>query len=79
MVLNEISGDEQERIRYENALIAELDHNSDIYAAEERGKIEGKIETAKNLLTKGLSIDLIAEATELAVDKVKQLQREVSI
>ncbi|BET30709.1 hypothetical protein wCauBTS_13160 [Wolbachia pipientis] len=40
----------------------------------EKGKIEGKIEVAKNSLKAGVSIDVIAEITGLSVDEIKQLQ-----
>ena len=36
-----------------------------------QGEHQAKIETAKNLLTMGISIDVIAECTGLSVDEIK--------
>ena len=79
MILYEISGDEQERIRYENALIAELDHNSDIYAAEERGEYNKSFQIAKNALLKGSTIEFVSEITGLAIEEIKQVQQEILV
>jgi len=38
------------------------------------GKLEGKLETARNLLTMGLSIEDIAKATGLTVQEVKAIK-----
>jgi predicted transposase/invertase (TIGR01784 family) len=47
----------------------------------EKGKLEGKyeksIQTAKNSLKEGLSIELIAKITELPIEKVKELAKEM--
>ena len=51
------------------------------FDAEQRGKKEGysdgeyqaKIETAKNLIAKKISIDIIADCTGLSVDVIKNL------
>ena len=45
----------------------------------EKGKIEGKIETAKNALLKGSTVEFIADITGLDIFKIKQLQEELSI
>ncbi|MCP3657200.1 MAG: transposase, partial [Herbaspirillum sp.] len=37
------------------------------------GKIEGKIETAKAMLAKNMSIELIAELTGLTEEEIKHL------
>jgi predicted transposase/invertase (TIGR01784 family) len=50
--------------------------------AEEReagkieGIIEGKLETAKNLLKMGLTIEQIIEATELSKEKIEEIKRK---
>ena len=43
----------------------------------EKGKLEGKLETAQNALLKGFSIDDIMAITGLAADRIKELQQEV--
>ncbi|MDR1139687.1 MAG: hypothetical protein LBJ80_01290 [Rickettsiales bacterium] len=44
----------------------------------EKGKTEGKIEVAKNLLKAGAAINLIAESTGLTQAEIKQLQEATS-
>ncbi|MGL9702187.1 MAG: hypothetical protein ACR5K3_00415 [Wolbachia sp.] len=44
----------------------------------EKGKTEGKIEVAKNLLKAGVSVDLIAESTGLSKAEIVQLKEEVT-
>ncbi|MGL9726515.1 MAG: Rpn family recombination-promoting nuclease/putative transposase, partial [Wolbachia sp.] len=44
-----------------------------IQIVHEKGKIEGKIEVAKNSFKAGVSIDVIAEITGLSVNEIKQL------
>ena len=38
-----------------------------------QGEYQAKIETAKNLVAKKISIDIIAECTGLPVDEIKKL------
>ncbi len=45
-----------------------------IQIGHQKGKIEGKIEVAKNSLKAGVSIDVIAQITGLSVDEIKQLR-----
>ena len=51
--------------------------NSIEYAAEERGKQEGRMasreETARNALAEGLSIEIVQKITGLDVDTIKKL------
>ena len=44
----------------------------------EKGKTEGKIEVAKNLLKAGVFVDLIAESTGLPKAEIVQLKEEVT-
>ena len=39
----------------------------------ERGKIEGKIETAKNMLAEGMDIKMISHITELSISEIEKL------
>lgn len=49
--------------------------------AEEKGLLKGKIEKAQevalNLLKMGLSLEQIVQATELTLEQVQNLQREL--
>ena len=42
------------------------------------GRVEGKIETARAMLAKGMEIKLIAEITELSQAQLLQLKAELS-
>ncbi|MDG7056936.1 MAG: hypothetical protein LKM43_02195, partial [Wolbachia endosymbiont of Penenirmus auritus] len=46
--------------------------------ATEKGRKEGKIEVAKNLLKAGVSIDIIAQTTGLPKAEIAQLKEEVT-
>ncbi|WP_423349134.1 Rpn family recombination-promoting nuclease/putative transposase [Wolbachia sp. wLmal] len=45
-----------------------------IQIGREKGKIEGKIEVAKNSLKADVSIDVIAEITDLSLDEIEKLR-----
>jgi hypothetical protein len=42
------------------------------------GEIKGKIETARKMLAKNVSEDLIVEFTGLALDQIKKLKSEIA-
>jgi len=44
-------------------------------AAEKRGKIEGKVEAATNLLKLGVSIVIIIKATGISEEKLIQIKK----
>ncbi|WCR54277.1 MAG: hypothetical protein PG981_001299 [Wolbachia endosymbiont of Ctenocephalides orientis wCori] len=70
---------EIKRIRDEKAVLAyKLDNAREegIQIGEERGRVEGKIEVAKNLLQAGISIDIVSKSTGLSVYEVTQLQEK---
>ncbi|MGL9731924.1 MAG: hypothetical protein ACR5KX_03910 [Wolbachia sp.] len=52
--------------------------NEGVKIGIEKGKTEGKIEVAKNLLKAGVSVDLIAESTDLPKAEIVQLKEEVT-
>jgi predicted transposase/invertase (TIGR01784 family) len=39
----------------------------------EKGKLEGKLEVARNLLANGISPDIIAKSADLSLEKVRAL------
>ncbi|RWR11862.1 transposase [Siminovitchia fortis] len=44
---------------------------------EEKGKLEGKREVARRMLNKGLSVNLIAEVTQLNKEEIEKLRKEL--
>lgn len=70
--LNKIRADEElmERIRLEEAY--ELDENTKLANAEERGEKRNKIETAKKMLAENMDIALISKLTELSIEEIKK-------
>jgi predicted transposase/invertase (TIGR01784 family) len=64
-----------EQVRsYEDSLKYYRDLKNSLDTAKEEGKIEGKIEVAKNLLNSGISIDLIIKSTGLSEAEIKKLK-----
>ena len=69
-----------------NMLIAEYSYETDIKVqrreafrlGKEEGAEQTKIETAKNLLTMNLSLEQIAQATSLPLEKIQELASEVT-
>ena len=74
-----ISQDKQKRMEYEAREQAVRDYNQGLLEAREAGKIEGREETticiAKNLLSSGFSVDMIAKTTGLSVEQIKTLKK----
>ena len=66
-------------------LIAEYSYETDIKVqrreafrlGKEEGAEQTKIETAKNLLTMNLSLEQIAQATSLPLEKIQELEQEI--
>ncbi|KJS89331.1 Rpn family recombination-promoting nuclease/putative transposase, partial [Desulfosporosinus sp. BICA1-9] len=77
-LLQIISKDEKARMLYD-AREAELrDQLTRIETAVNRGKAEGKLEAARNAVKKGLSLEDIAEITDLPLEIVQKLKAELS-
>ena len=85
--LQVISQDDQKRMEYEAREKAIRDYNQGLLEAEERGwsagekagvekgRIEEKESTAKNMLAIGLPIDIIIQSTGLSREKIDQLSK----
>jgi len=58
---------------YDKWKIAAMTERSALKDARKEGKIEGKIEVAKNLLRKGFSIDDISEVTNLTKFQIQEI------
>ena len=79
-----LSQDREARMLYEMRQKALRDHISAIEGAREqgrlegreRGRLEGRVEVARNMLAMGLDVELIAQATGLAREKLEELKNQ---
>ncbi len=82
--LQTISMDKEKRLEYETRERAIRDYNQLMLEAEERGEKRGEkhgekraiVQTAKNLIVLGVSIETIATATGLPLETIRKLQSE---
>jgi predicted transposase/invertase (TIGR01784 family) len=72
--LNFVTQDKDVLRNYHLREMAMMDWNSAVHGAIEEGAIQKQIEIAKNLLRKGISIDLIHETTGLDIETIQSLQ-----
>lgn len=76
-IIDEMSMDEKEWELYQSRKMAIMDYNTGIREAKEEGKEEGerksKIEIAKKLLSKKISIEEIEEITGLSKEEIQKL------
>jgi len=63
-----------EQDKYHKNLKVYRDLINSLDTAHEQGKIEGKIEIAKNLMDANMLIDFISQATGLSVEEVEKLR-----
>ena len=73
--LQRISQDEQKRLEYEAREKAILDYNQGMFEATQRGEQRGIKSTARNLLSLGVDIHVIAEATHLSIAEIETLKK----
>ena len=72
--LSELNMLPNERARYERYLINTAIERDVVNTAKEEGRVEGRVDTAKNLLKLNvLSIDQISQVAGLAVEEIKKL------
>jgi predicted transposase/invertase (TIGR01784 family) len=83
-----LSQDREARMLYEMRQKALRDHISAIEGAREQGRlegrergrlegrVEGRVEVARNMLAMGLDVELIAQATGLAREKLEELKNQ---
>ncbi len=64
----------EEYQHYEDSLKYYRDLKNSLDTAREEGKIEGKIEIAKNGLKEGYPIEMISKMTGLTEEEIKQLK-----
>jgi predicted transposase/invertase (TIGR01784 family) len=75
---NELLSDEKAFHDYQMRQLAKMELESELNYREEKGikegKIEGKLEVAVNLLSKGMELDLVSEITNIPIAKLKSLK-----
>ena len=59
---------------YDKELHEELLRKTELYNAEQKGVRDNKIETAKNMLKKNMSIEDISEITGLSIEEINKLK-----
>lgn len=73
--LDKVRTEQEINMFLENMKICdEIAYLKGISEGEQRGKFEGKLETAKAMFAKGLDISLIAEVTGLAISDIEALR-----
>ncbi|MBA8769753.1 hypothetical protein HCR16_00960 [Wolbachia pipientis] len=76
--LDKFCWNEKDLVAYEERIM-DLRKEEGILAQKlDEGKIEGKIEVAKNLLKADISIDIISQTTGLPQAEIKRLQEEIT-
>ncbi len=80
-LLQVISQDKVKRMAYEARQTEIMDQRSRMISAEmkgrEEGRVEGRKEVAKSLLTRGISVDEVAEIAGMSREQVAEIQRDV--
>jgi predicted transposase/invertase (TIGR01784 family) len=66
---------DEELMDYESEMKHFSDHANALAYAKKKGRIEGFIETAKNMLATGFSVADIIKATKLSREQVRALKR----
>ncbi|MCI9177913.1 MAG: Rpn family recombination-promoting nuclease/putative transposase [Clostridia bacterium] len=69
-VLETISQDEKEQMRYLSRLMKQMDEESYYAYARKEGEKQAKLQTAKKLLKKGIDIEIIIETTGLTKQEI---------
>ena len=65
----------EELAEYEASLMIYRDLKGVIDTSYEEGKIEGKIETARNMLAEGIAVDIICKCTGLNEDEIGKIDQ----
>ena len=80
-ILSEENDRRAKRIQYDKDMFDERRNNGEINAAKkegreegrEKGRLEANTETARNLKLLGVDVEIIAQATGLAVEDIREL------
>jgi predicted transposase/invertase (TIGR01784 family) len=63
----------EERMKYDESIKVYRDNLVTLEFAEQKGRAEGKEETARNLKKMGVSLEIISKATGLSIEKIEAL------
>jgi len=74
-LLKIISKDEKAKMLYESRQAEISDQLTRIKSAEEKGKLEGKLEDAISFLKLGVNEEIVARGTGLSVEKVLEIKK----
>jgi predicted transposase/invertase (TIGR01784 family) len=74
-LLTNISQDADERARFRARRKFQMDLEHNQLVAFDRGKFEGKLEVARNLLANGVSLETISRSTDLSLEKIQSLSK----
>jgi predicted transposase/invertase (TIGR01784 family) len=72
-ILKELSADERARLVFEAREKARMDEMARMYGARAEGEAKGKAEMAKILLSKNVSLEIIAESSGLSLREIEAL------
>ncbi|MCL2776208.1 MAG: Rpn family recombination-promoting nuclease/putative transposase [Oscillospiraceae bacterium] len=72
--LKRLSQDEEAQEAYEKRFREIADHNTRLYSAEMKGKLEGKLEAAKSLLDL-LDVETISRKLEIPIEQIQNLKK----
>jgi predicted transposase/invertase (TIGR01784 family) len=72
-VLKKLSADEEVRLLYESREKAIRDEQARLYGATLKGEQRKAVEIAKNLLSDGISPEVVAKNTGLSIEDVRSL------
>ena len=71
--LEQLSEDPETRRLYEARQKALHDYASAIGEAEDKGRMEGRMETARAMLAEGMDVALVSKVTGLSLEEVQRL------
>jgi len=64
----------EEYQQYEESLKHYRDLKNTVDTAFGEGKVEGKIEVARNLINSGVSVEIISQSTGLSIDEINGIK-----
>ncbi len=73
-VVQRMTWSEQELNTYDDAFVRATDYQTGMELAQEEGAAKARIEFARKLMKRGISIEIIAEDTGLSIAEIQQLK-----
>jgi predicted transposase/invertase (TIGR01784 family) len=72
-LLTSISQDADERARFRARRKFQMDLQHNLIVSREEGKLDGKLEDARNMLAGGIPMEAVVKITGLSPDKIQRL------